>query len=109
VSSVGAAILVEVFYNPTFSGGDWTSANANSAVEFSVNSTVSADGTRIGSFFVPSGGTGNNAGTGTRTIASQYPLSVDIDGTTQRGLVVKATTLTGTGTARAAMSWREIR
>ena len=110
VSSVGATILVEVFYNPTFSGGAWTSADDNSAVEFSVNSTVSADGTRIAAFFVPSGGTGvSSAGTGSKVIASQYPLSIDIDGTTQRGLLVKATTLTGTGTARAAISWREIR
>jgi len=110
VSSVGAAILVEVFYNPTFSGGAWASADANSAVEFSVNSTVSADGTEVASFFVPSGGAGvSSAGTGGRAIASQYPLTVNIDGTTQRGLLVKATTLTGTGTARAALTWREIR
>ena len=109
VSSVGAAILVEVFYAPTFSGGNWSSADANSAVEFSVNSTVSAVGTEVAAFFVPSGGTGVNAGTGSRTIASQYPLTVNIDGTTQRGLLVTATTLTGTGTARAALTWREIR
>jgi hypothetical protein len=109
VSSVGAAILVEVFYNPTFSGGAWASADANSAVEFSVNSTVSADGTEVAAFFVPSGGTGLAAGIGNRTIASQYPLTVNIDGTTQRGLLVKATTLTGTGTVRAALAWREIR
>jgi len=109
VSSVGAAILVEVFYAPTFSGGTWASPDANSAVEFSVNSTVSADGTEVAAFFVPSGGTGLAAGIGNRTIASQYPLTVNIDGTTQRGLLVKATTLTGTGTARAAIAWREIR
>jgi len=110
VSSVGAAILVEVFYNPTFSGGTWASADANSAVEFSVNSTVSADGTEVAAFFVPSGGAGvSSAGTGGRAIASQYPLTVNIDGATQRGLLVKATTLTGTGTARAALTWREIR
>jgi len=109
VSSVGAAILVEVFYSPTFSAGTWTSANANSTVEFSVDSTVSADGARIASFFVASGGTGRSSGSGGQTIASQYPISVDINGTTQRGLLIKATTLTGPGTARAAISWREIR
>lgn len=110
VSSVGAAILVEVFYNPTFTGGAWSSADANSVVEFSVNSTVSADGTKVASFFVPSGGAGvSSAGTGGRSIASQYPLTVNLDGTTQRALLVKATTLTGTGTARAALTWREIR
>lgn len=109
VSSASADVLVEVFYNPTFSGGVWASADDNSAVEFSVNSTVSADGTRVAGFFVPSGGTGKRAGTGGQTISSQYPLVVDLDGTTQRGLLVKATTLTGTGNARAAVSWREIR
>jgi len=109
VSSVGAAILIEVFIAPTFSGGTWVSADANSAVEFSVNSTVSADGTRVASFFVPSGGTAKAAGTGTRTIASQYPLTVNLDGTTQRGLLIKATALTGTGTTRASINWREIR
>ena len=109
VSSVGAAILIEVFYAPTFSGGTWVSADANSAVEFSVNSTVSADGTRVASFFVPVGGTAKSAGSGGQTIASQYPLTVNIDGTTQRGLLVKATTLTGTGTTRVGLNWREIR
>jgi hypothetical protein len=79
-------------------------------MEFSVNSTVSADGTEVASFFVSSGGTGaQTAGAAARTIASQYPLTVNIDGTTQRALLVKATTLTGTGTARAALTWREIR
>lgn len=109
VSSVGAPILVEVFYAPTFSGGNWTSVDADSVMEFSVNSTVSANGTPTSSFFVASGGTGQSSGSGSRTIASQFPLSVGIDGTTQRGLLIRATALTGTGTTRAALNWREIR
>lgn len=109
LSSVGATVLVEVYYAPTFSGGTWTSANANSGIEYSVDATVSAAGTPVSSFFVSSGGTGVSSGAGGKTIASQYPLSVDIDGTTQRGLLVRATALTGTGTARAAVNWREIR
>jgi hypothetical protein len=108
VASGGQTHLVEVFYAPTFSGGTWTSANAASTVEFSVNATTSALGPLVDAFFVSSGG-GVVRAVGNDTISSQYPIARNLAGTGAYGLLVTATTVTGTGTARVALTWRELR
>jgi hypothetical protein len=44
-----------------------------------------------------------------QNISTQYPLVLDIAGANPRALMLTATAIYGTGTARAAMNWREIR
>ncbi|MFN2347643.1 MAG: hypothetical protein ABR616_18270 [Dermatophilaceae bacterium] len=108
----GEACIVEVQYDPTLSGGTWTRANPNSAVEVGTGQTLTSPGIVVGSqFVVPGAGQGNNtvpAAAGDR-VTSQYPLTLDIDGANPKALTIVARTLTGTGTIRAAGGWREIR
>jgi hypothetical protein len=108
VQAASATILVEVFYNPTYSGGTWTAVDDNSLVEVSRNATFSAPGTLIDGFYV-AGASGASRSSGGSTINLQYPLTRDIAGINPRALMVTATTVTGTGTARASLSWREVR
>ena len=108
VVSIGASILVEVFYNSTLTGGTATRAHATSATEVLVGQTIGATGIPVQSFFVTSGG-GQSAGGGASTVADRYPLTLDIAGANPRNLSVCVTTLTGTGTARGSIDWVEVR
>lgn len=106
---VGAATcLVEVQYDATLSGGTWTRTDPSSAVEFGVGQTVDTAGIPVQTLFVPEG-SGNLQTAAGSAVASQYPLALDAAGANPKALTVVATTLTGTGTARAAMGWRELR
>jgi hypothetical protein len=108
VLATGADVLIEVFYNPTVTGS-FTRVDASSGVEVNVGATISATGIRIASFFVASGAGAQTAGAGGSTLASQYPIALDAAGANPRGLMITATTRTGTGSARAALDWVEIR
>jgi hypothetical protein len=100
--------LIEIFYNPTLTGGTWARADGNSAVEFGTGQTISAVGIPVDAFFVAAAGGVARAAFG-QGVTSQYPLTLDVAGTAARALIFTATTLTGTGTARAAVSWKEVR
>jgi len=104
----GANAIIEVWYNPVYSGGTWTSRDDNSFVEFSTNATFSATGIPIDKFFVATGA-GAARSAATQNISTQYPLVLDIAGANPRALMLTVTALAATGTARAAVNWREIR
>ena len=107
VAAASATILVEVFHATALTGGTWTAADAASAVEVGVGQTLGTLGKRIDGFYVTSAA--NARGAGSATIADSYPLTLSVAGTAPQALTVTATTLTGTGTARAALRWKEIR
>ena len=77
--------------------------------EVNATGTISSPSVPISSFFVASGGAGLAAGATSAALAAQYPLTLDAAGSNPRGLLIAATTRTGTGTARAAIDWTEIR
>jgi len=108
VISTGADVLVEIFYNPTVTGGSFTRADATSGVEVNTGATISATGILMDSFFVPSG-SGQQAGQSHDALSSYYPLTLDAAGLNPRGVMIAATTLSGNGTARAAITWSEVR
>jgi hypothetical protein len=103
-----ADALVEVFYDCTLTGGSWTATNANSTVEYGTGQTISVVGVPVESFFVASG-TGVSFGVEGQGIDSQYPLTLSVAGSSPKALTVAVTALTGTGTARATIGWKEIR
>ena len=102
------ACLVEIMYGAVMTGGTWTAANTNSAVEFGVGQAISTPGVVVDSFFTAAGA-GVSRGTGSAGVDSQLPLALSIAGDSPQALTIAATTLTGTGTARAAIGWKEIR
>lgn len=104
--------LVELVYNPTFTGTPtWSSASAESSVEWSVHGDAAAGaftgGTVVDAFFL-AGTTGQRA-TQLSKIAARYPLTLDIVGANPRALSLVVTDIAGTATAYGTMSWREIR
>ena len=107
VIAAGAAVLVEVFYASVLTGGSWGTI-ANSSVEIGTGQTITTAGTPVEAFFVASGA-GTTRGSGSATIDSQYPLVLDAAGANPRALTIAATAVSGTGTARAAINWKEIR
>lgn len=108
IISTGADVLVEVFYLPTLTGGSWVLADATSGVEVNLGATISAPGILIDSFFVPSG-SGQQAGSSHDALSSYYPITLDAAGANPRAMLIAATTTTGAGTARCAVSWGEVR
>lgn len=100
---------IEMFYGATLTGGTWTRPNANSAVEFGVGQTISAVGVPVDTFFAASGASANVRAALAGSIDSQYPLALSIAGDSPQALTIAATTISGSGTARAAMGWKEIR
>lgn len=104
----GQPVLLEVVYDAELAGGTWTRTNPNSAVEVGVGQTLVTAGLPVDRLFVPAGSGNARAATGD-AVTSQYPLTLDIAGDNPKALTVVATTLTGTGTIRAAAGWREIR
>lgn len=108
VISASADVLVDVFYNPTLTGGSWTRADASSGVEVNQTATISATGVPFDSFFVPAG-SGQRSDEGRIALSSYYPITLDAAGINPRGLLIAATALSGTGTARASIDWSEVR
>lgn len=104
----GQPCLIEVQYDATLGGGTWTRANPNSAVEVGVGQTLTEPGLVVDSVFVAAG-SGNARAASGDSVTSQYPLTLDMDGLNPKALTVVASTLSGTGTVRAAGGWREIR
>jgi hypothetical protein len=110
VSAIAAStdVLIEVLYNCTLTGGSWAAANANSTIEVGTGQTISVVGVPVKSFFVASG-TGVSASTSSQGIDSQYPLTLSVAGDAPTSLTVAVTALSGTGTSRATIGWKEIR
>lgn len=108
--------LYEVVYNPTFSTGGgaltWTSADANSTVEYSVHGDANA-GAFTGGMVVQSGylpsGSGVERISQDRLTVTRFPLVLDSAGANPTSLSIVFTATTGTSNCNAAWNWREIR
>lgn len=107
VQAAGNTVLVEVFHATSLSGGTWTAADAASAVEVGIGQTLGTLGKRVDAFFVAA--SAQARGSNAATIADSYPLTLSVAGADPQALTVTATTVTGTGTCRAALRWKEIR
>lgn len=103
-----ATCLIEIQYDAVLDGGTWTRADPNSAMEVGVGQTITTPGIKVASLFAPEGA-GNLQSVAGRPLVSQYPLVTDSLGENPKGLTVVATTVTGSGTARASMGWSELR
>lgn len=105
--------FVEVVFNPTYTGTPvWTSADANSAVEWSPHTDAAAGaftgGTVVDSSFVVAG-QGSSRSLLADTLSSRLPMSLDYAGTAQRGYAIVCTSLSGTSNVTRAAHWKEIR
>ena len=102
--------FVELVYNPTLGGTpSWSSANADSIVEFDVAGTTVSGGITIAAAYVSSA-----AGPATQSlnarVASRLPLTLDISGANPIHMTVKYTPIgAGTDNVAAFIQWREIR
>ena len=104
------SVLVEVFYDSTLTGGTWTRANANSAIEYGLGQTIATPGIPVSSFFVGAGSGPKVSAAGSAGISDSYPLVLDISGANPKALTLAVTAITGTtGTARGSIGWKEIR
>ncbi len=95
----------------------WTSADADSGVEYCVNATsfTAANGDRFASGYVPSGSSQNSlspVATGTLTAAKKNIISQNIDSTNSEVYCVLVSTVNAgnqtTATVAATIQWREI-
>lgn len=107
VQAAGNTVLVEVFHATALTGGAWAAADTASAVEVGTGQTLGTLGKRVDAFFVAA--SAQARGSNAATIADSYPLTLDAAGANPQALTVTATTVTGTGTVRAALRWKEIR
>lgn len=101
-------IYYEIYYGGTVSGGTWTSADTNSVVEFSVNSSVPVGGIRIDNGFVASNAGGNRSPQ-IGSFTSRLPITLDINGTNPIPVSIVVRSTTGTPTVRGSISWSELR
>jgi hypothetical protein len=95
----------------------WTSADADSGVEYCVNATsfTAANGDRFASGYVPSGSSQNSlspVATGSLTAAKKNIISQNIDSTNSEVYCVLVSTVNAgqqtTATVAATIQWREI-
>lgn len=105
--------LVEIVYNPTFTGTPtWSAANSQSGVEYSIHGDVAAgaitDGTVAQSFYLAAA-QGNVKTSLASTAVRRFPLTLDMDGANPKALSVVVTAITGTSNINAATTWKEVR
>lgn len=113
-SAASQIVFWELVYNPTYTTGGgaltWTSADANSIVEYSIHADANAGaftgGTRIKCGHVPSANSGRIALE--KEIVSRLPLCLDIAGANPRALALVCTA-SGATTCYGAFNWRELR
>ena len=111
-SGTNIITLVELVYNPTFTGTPtWSSASAESSVEFSVHGDAAngafTGGTVVDSFLLA--GTTQQRQSTLGKITARYPIVLDRAGANPRALSLVGTDVSGTATLYATMTWREIR
>jgi hypothetical protein len=97
----------EVVYGGTLGGSPaWTSAGANSTVEYDVAGTTVTGGEVIASGFIVSG-QGQSATSLTADLATQYPIVLDHAGANPINLSIVCTSFTATSTVSAAINYHE--
>jgi hypothetical protein len=106
-TAASQTVLVEVFHGSTLTGGTWGTATPTSAVEVGTGQTISAVGKPVDAFFVTAAGV--TRGAASSTVADTFPITLNAAGTAATPLTIAATTLTGNGSVRAAIRWKEIR
>lgn len=101
-------IYWELVWNPTYAGTPtWTSAGDNSTVEYSVDATTITGGVVIATGYATSG-SGNTRAAIARSLSTNYPLALDVDGTNPTSLALVATSFTGTAVVNSAINWQEV-
>lgn len=104
--------VCRVYYDPTISGGTWSSVNANSLVEINDNITSVSGGHCFNTFFVPaSTATGNASisGTGGRGVSSLLPITRRIDGTLIPICITLENLSASAVDVAASIDWLELR
>lgn len=103
----GNNVLWELVYNPTLGGSpSYTSVSDNSPVEFDIAGTTITGGEVIKSGYVPTG-TGILKTSFSDEVTNQFPLALDIDGANPTLISLVCTSVTGTATVSAAMTFKE--
>lgn len=105
-----AASYYEIHYGAIPSGGTWQSADSTgiSGVEICTNATGFTAGRVISAGFAS--GTVQSRGSSAGSIISRLPIALDNSGTNQSaGISIIIRTITGNGTARGAVCWKELR
>lgn len=96
-----------LIYNPTITGGAWTSVHADSIAEFNITATAMSGGVPIQAGYL-------NAAVGSRTPkdVSQATIRLPwvVDGNNvQIPVAIECTDLSGNSEAEATLQWRELR
>lgn len=106
--------LWEVVYNPTFTDTPtWTSAGAQSDVEYSIH-TDGAAGAFTGGLVVTSGYVAAGQGVTAESVVqapllNKLPLTLDMNGANPIAISIVATSMAGTSNIAAGINWKEIR
>ena len=101
-------IYYEIFIQALPTNGTWTSVDATSIAEYSINfTTLSTVGYRIDSGYVEAGG--NRAGSLSNSFESLETVSIDtLNSSAQLAVVIRAYKISGTNAAvRASLLWKE--
>jgi hypothetical protein len=101
-------ICFRVYYNGTLTGASFTSANANSIVEYDTSATTYTDGVKIDADFVLGGKQSGQSSSS--ELFAKYPLTIDHAGANPKNFVVTAQRVGNSdATVVASIQWREIR
>lgn len=103
----GSAVI-EVYYNPTITGGSWSAVNASSAVEENLSMTGFSGGLVVSRFIV-SGGNSSSISPVAEEIFDRLPFGIGIDADTPITLLVAAYEDSSNPVCSALVSWREVR
>jgi hypothetical protein len=104
--------FMEIVYNGTLGGTpSWTSVDANSVCEFDIAGTTVTGGITLAHAHADAGGLGSKAfsGMASGSLASRFPLHLDIDGANPTIMSLVVTSMNATCDAVGHIGWREIR
>ena len=90
----------------------WTSADANSIVEYSIHGD-GANGAITGGIVIACGyapeGSGTSRVAQSLVVTSKYPITLDAAGANPKALALVCTSLAATSNDTGAMNWQEVR
>lgn len=106
----GSPIHWEVIADAVLTGADFDPVDPASAVEFDVEATSFAGGTKIlGGYCTPGGPGASSSGTGGENLFGDLELALRIAGTEQDNiLTIVASAIGGAATVAAEWTWREL-
>ncbi len=112
VLSTAEPVLVELIYKGSLTGASFSSADADSTVEFDVAATAITGGHTIASFHVAAASQGakQTPDVASKSLISKQTLNLDVAGAVGDILTVAVTSLTGSTTdVYVAIDWLELR